>query len=92
MPNFPVRNLGGAGVISDVFPCDLPPNVFSAGVNVRFDNGGVSRGPVMREVNDLTAYDAAYLLLAATLQAPLLTFDQRLSQAAQRHLSGGERS
>lgn len=40
----------------------------------------------------LTAYDAAYLLLAATLQAPLLTFDQRLSQAAQKHLSGGERS
>lgn len=34
----------------------------------------------------LTAYDAAYLLLAATLQVPLLTFDQRLSQAAQRHL------
>lgn len=57
MPNFPVRNLGGAGIISDIHPYDLPPNVFSAGVNVRFENGTVSRGPVMRDVFDITTYD-----------------------------------
>lgn len=34
----------------------------------------------------LTAYDAAYLCLAARLKAPLGTFDRRLSEAAQRHL------
>jgi predicted nucleic acid-binding protein len=35
---------------------------------------------------DLTAYDAAYLCLAEQLQAPLITFDKRLADAAQRHL------
>lgn len=34
----------------------------------------------------LTAYDAAYLVLAAALQAPLLTFDKRLAEAAAREL------
>ena len=32
----------------------------------------------------LTAYDAAYLALAMALHAPLLTFDQRLADAATR--------
>ena len=36
----------------------------------------------------LTAYDAAYLGLAIRLRAPLLTFDHRLSAAAERRLSG----
>ena len=35
---------------------------------------------------DLTTYDAAYLWLAAELKAPLATFDQRLGDAARRHL------
>ncbi len=35
---------------------------------------------------DLSAYDAAYLQLAVALQAPLITFDQRLGQAAKRLL------
>ena len=35
---------------------------------------------------DLSAYDAAYLWLAAALRAPLATFDQRLAEAAQAHL------
>lgn len=34
----------------------------------------------------LTAYDAAYLWLAASLKAPLATFDRKLGNAAQRHL------
>jgi predicted nucleic acid-binding protein len=35
---------------------------------------------------ELTAYDAAYLWLAAHLAAPLATFDERLARAAQQHL------
>lgn len=38
----------------------------------------------------LTAYDAAYLALAAQLRCPLLTFDTRLAAAARRHLSAGD--
>ncbi len=34
----------------------------------------------------LSAYDAAYLWLAAEWKAPLATFDQRLAQAARQHL------
>lgn len=36
---------------------------------------------------DLPAYDAAYLQLAVELQAPLITFDQRLGRAARRLLA-----
>lgn len=35
----------------------------------------------------LTAYDAAYLWLAATLKTPLATFDGKLAAAARTHLS-----
>lgn len=34
----------------------------------------------------LSAYDAAYLWLAAELRAPLATFDRRLAEATQAHL------
>lgn len=36
----------------------------------------------------LSAYDAAYLWLAAELHAPLATFDAKLAQAARTHLAG----
>lgn len=39
---------------------------------------------------DLTAYDAAYLWLAAELEAPLATFDDQLARAAGKHLAGRE--
>jgi predicted nucleic acid-binding protein len=35
----------------------------------------------------LTAYDAAYLWLAAELKAPLATFDAKLGEAARVHLA-----
>lgn len=36
----------------------------------------------------LTAYDAAYLWLAAEMACPLVTFDEQLAQAAGIHLGG----
>ncbi len=37
--------------------------------------------------DNLSAYDAAYVALAEALDAPLLTFDQRLAGAARKHSS-----
>lgn len=37
----------------------------------------------------ITPYDAAYLWLAERLEAPLVTFDARLGEAARRHLEDG---
>jgi len=50
MSNFPVRDMGSAGVIADVSPYNLPTNVVSSGVNVRFENGNISRSPVLRRI------------------------------------------
>jgi predicted nucleic acid-binding protein len=38
----------------------------------------------------LSAYDAAYLVLAEALRCPLLTLDRRLAEAAQQHLGSLE--
>lgn len=38
----------------------------------------------------ITSYDAAYLWLAAALQAPLVTFDAKLARAARRHLGSDD--
>lgn len=36
---YPVAAVGKVGIISDVLPQELPPNVWSAGNNIRFANG-----------------------------------------------------
>lgn len=56
-----VRNLGQYGIISDIDPYDLPPQAFSAGVNVRFRNGHVSRAPVYRSIGNLTTLEPRFL-------------------------------
>lgn len=62
MAYLPVRNLGSVGIVSDLHPYDLPPHALSAGVNVRFKNKKITRGPVFREVYELPSdFQPSYL-------------------------------
>jgi hypothetical protein len=56
MPTLPIRELGSVGVISDKSPYNIPLNAFSTGINVRFDEGKVSRAPVFRTVKDTLGF------------------------------------
>lgn len=71
----------------------VPPSVARAGLETFAELQLALRAIDMQLAFDiaqlwsLTAYDAAYLCLAAELRAPLLTFDRRLGEAAVRHLN-----
>lgn len=54
MAILPLRDYGGVGVIKDIDPFDLPPNAFDTGINVRFSNGVLKRGPVFRSIKSLS--------------------------------------
>ncbi len=63
----------------------------------RYQQQGIALHPVnlreqcaLAQQYGLSAYDAAYLWLAAELKAPLATFDAKLAKAAMRHLSALE--
>ena len=60
MPIEHLRNLAKYGVVNDVDAYDLPPEAFSAGVNVRFRNGKVTGGPVFRNVLTLGTADPRF--------------------------------
>ena len=45
MSIIPVRELGRVGVISDIPGYNIPINAVTRGINVRFDEGSVSRAP-----------------------------------------------
>lgn len=54
MPTLPIRGVGDVGIITDISPAFLPPNAFTRGKNIRFDEGAVVRAPVFRIVNNNT--------------------------------------
>ncbi|MBK3776426.1 hypothetical protein GAY31_20090 [Azospirillum brasilense] len=60
MATLPVRNLGQLGIVKDIASADLPPNAFTAGTNVRFENGKVIRAPIWRRVKDLVGENPAF--------------------------------
>jgi hypothetical protein len=65
MPISKLRGLGQFGINTDVRPFDLPPQAFSLGVNVRFNDGCVSRAPVFRKAG----------LLASTTPRALVAYE-----------------
>lgn len=60
MAILPLREMGDVGIVKDIDPFDLPPNAFSSGVNIRFANGTLQRGPIYRTVRELPK-DAAFI-------------------------------
>lgn len=54
----PLRNLGQFGVNTDLDPLDLPITVFTAGSNVRFSDGKISRGPSFAKLGQYTEQTA----------------------------------
>jgi predicted nucleic acid-binding protein len=58
--------------------------------DIRLLDADVSALLALAEQYRLTAYDAAYLWVAAELKAPLATFDRKLGEAAQQHLGALE--
>ena len=63
MANLPLRDLGAVGVITDANPYTLPPNAFSKGTNVVFDDNRVQRAPLFKQVfpavRSLLPYDTS---------------------------------
>ena len=43
MPYVPIKGVGSKGIVRDISPVLLPPDTWSDGLNVRFDNGSVSK-------------------------------------------------
>lgn len=44
----PIRGISEVGLVKDVSPRELPPNAWTAAINVRFKDGKVRRAPVYR--------------------------------------------
>ena len=61
MALLPIRQLGDAGVITDLTNHNLPTNAFTMGVNVRFDDGVVSRSPVLRRAKGSLGFDPRFV-------------------------------
>jgi hypothetical protein len=61
MAVLPIRDLGSAGVISDKSPYNIPLNAFSAAINVRFDEGRVSRAPIFRNVKSSLGFSPRHV-------------------------------
>jgi hypothetical protein len=58
--------LGQYGLLPDAAPANLPINAWTAGNNVRFDHGRVSRAPAFRTVDQGLLQTAPAFVMAAT--------------------------
>lgn len=60
MAILPVRDLGGVGVVTDVAGYNIPINGYTTGINVRFDEGKVSRSPIFRNIKDSLGFSPRF--------------------------------
>ena len=74
MPIQHLRNLGKVGVIADGDPYNLPPEAFTAAINVRFRNGKITGGPVFRHVATLGKPDPRFAFASNPVQGLDLLF------------------
>ena len=50
MALIPINNVGEMGIVKDINPWELPPNVWSEGNNVRSEHGAIQKTPGYLEV------------------------------------------
>ena len=70
MALIPVDNVGETGIVKDINPWQLPPNVWSDGNNVRAEHGAIVKSPVYAEVlatSPVTPYHIVQLKYGAAV-------------------------
>ena len=50
MALIPIDNVGETGIVKDINPWQLPPNVWSEGNNIRAEHGAIQKSPGYLEV------------------------------------------
>ena len=57
MALIPIDNVGETGIVKDINPWQLPPNVWSEGNNVRSEHGAIQKSPGYLEVMESCPID-----------------------------------
>ena len=61
MALIPIDNVGETGIVKDINPWQLPPNVWSEGNNVRSEHGAIQKSPGYLEVMESCPIDPYYI-------------------------------
>jgi hypothetical protein len=62
MALIPVNNVGEVGIVKDINPWELPPNVWSDGNNVRSEHGAIVKSPGYAEVMETVPVAPLYVI------------------------------
>ena len=60
MAILPIRDLGAVGVITDTSPYNIPLNSFNVGINVRADEGKITRSAIFRNIKDSLGFSPRF--------------------------------
>ena len=61
MALIPIENVGEVGIVKDINPWQLPPNVWSDGNNVRAEHGSITKSPGYAEVMETVPVPPLYI-------------------------------